>query len=104
MTGSTSSIKTSIAENQVCAEEVSASSAQISLIVNEVIVKPENMKQVIHIASICAFLGLVKLDHAIWRNNTYQLLQSAAFGETNNSHSNCCLGGTIMVMVRLSIP
>lgn len=44
-------IKTSIDENQVCAEEVSASSAQISTIVNEVVKKSENMQHVIHIAS-----------------------------------------------------
>ena len=85
-------IKTSIDENQVCAEEVSASSAQISSIVNEVVVKSENMKQVIHIASTRAFLDSVKLDHAIWKNNTYRLLQSGAFSETINTHSECRLG------------
>lgn len=85
-------IKTSIDENQVCAEEVSASSAQISSIVNEVVVKSENMKQVIHIASTRAFLDSVKLDHAIWKNNTYRLLRSGAFSETINTHSECRLG------------
>ncbi|CAH7041129.1 Chemotaxis protein [Vibrio chagasii] len=90
--GQVNAIKTSIGENQVCAEEVSASSAQISSIVNEVVVKSENMKQVIHIASTRAFLDSVKLDHAIWKNNTYRLLQSGAFGETINTHSECRLG------------
>lgn len=87
-----SAIKTAIGENQVCAEEVSASSAQISSIVSEVVVKSGNMKQVIHIASTRAFLDSVKLDHAIWKNNTYRLLQSGAFGETINTHSECRLG------------
>ena len=68
-----SAIKIAIGENQVCAEEVSASSAQISSIVSEVVVKSGNMKQVIHIASTRAFLDSVKLDHAIWKNNTYRL-------------------------------
>ncbi|MDK9774488.1 methyl-accepting chemotaxis protein [Vibrio sp. B181a] len=85
-------IKTSIDENQTCAEEVSASSAQIGSIVNEVVVKSEHMQQVIHIASTRAFLDTVKLDHAIWKNNIYRLLQSGAFGETVNSHSECRLG------------
>lgn len=85
-------IKTSIDENQTCAEEVSASSSQIGSIVNEVVVKSQHMQQVIHIASTRAFLDTVKLDHAIWKNNIYRLLQKGAFGETVNSHSECRLG------------
>jgi uncharacterized phage infection (PIP) family protein YhgE len=85
-------IKASIDENQICAEEVSTSSAQIGSIVNEVVVKSEHMQQVIHIASTRAFLDTVKLDHAIWKNNIYRLLQKGAFGETINSHSECRLG------------
>lgn len=87
-----STIKASIDENQVCAEEVSASSAQINSIVNEVVVKSENMKQVIHIASTRAFLDSVKLDHVLWKVNTYRLLQSGAFNETINAYSECRLG------------
>ena len=85
-------IKTSIDANRACAEEVSTSSAQIGAIVNEVVVKSEHMKQVIHLASTSAFLDTVKLDHAIWKNNIYRLLQSGAFSETVNSHSECRLG------------
>ncbi|MFB9216076.1 methyl-accepting chemotaxis protein [Vibrio sinaloensis] len=86
------SIKTSINENQICAEEVSTSSAQIGSIVNEVVVKSEHMKQVIHVASTRAFLDTVKLDHALWKNNIYRLLQNGQFTETVNSHSECRLG------------
>ncbi|EMW9162966.1 CZB domain-containing protein [Vibrio cholerae] len=85
-------IKTSIDKNQTCAEEVSASSAQIGSIVNEVVVKSEHMQQVIHVASTRAFLDTVKLDHAIWKNNIYRLLQKGLFAETVNSHSECRLG------------
>ncbi|MGF1904362.1 methyl-accepting chemotaxis protein [Aliivibrio salmonicida] len=85
-------IKTSIDENQICAEEVSASSAQIGVIVNEVVVKSEHMKEVIYIASTRAFLDTVKLDHAIWKNNIYRLLQNGSFDETVNTHSECRLG------------
>ncbi|WP_372385208.1 methyl-accepting chemotaxis protein [Vibrio sp. BS-M-Sm-2] len=87
-----SAIKASINENQVCAEEVSTSSAQIGVIVNEVVKKSEHMKSVIHIASTRAFLDTVKLDHAIWKNNIYRLLQSGTFGDAVNSHSECRLG------------
>lgn len=85
-------IKTSINENQTCAEEVSTSSAQIGSIVSEVVVKSEHMQWVIHIASTRAFLDTVKLDHAIWKNNIYRLLQKGAFDQTINSHSECRLG------------
>ncbi|NOE09200.1 methyl-accepting chemotaxis protein [Vibrio cholerae] len=85
-------IKQSINENIICAEEVSASSAQIGSIVNQVVVKSEQMQQVIHIASTRAFLDTVKLDHAIWKNNVYRLLQRGEFSESVNSHSECRLG------------
>ncbi len=85
-------LKQSINENIICAEEVSASSAQIGAIVNQVVVKSEQMQQVIHVASTRAFLDTVKLDHAIWKNNVYRLLQSGTFSETVNSHSECRLG------------
>lgn len=86
------SIKTTIQENQSCAEEVSVSSAQISSIVNDVVIKSQHMQQVIRIASTRAFLDTVKLDHAVWKNNVYRLLQSQSFNETVNSHSECRLG------------
>lgn len=85
-------IKTSIDENQSCAEEVSISSAQIGSIVNEVVVKSEHMKRVIHVASTRAFLDTVKLDHALWKNNIYRLLQKGQYTEAVNSHSECRLG------------
>ncbi|AAW85367.1 methyl-accepting chemotaxis protein [Aliivibrio fischeri ES114] len=85
-------IKISIDENQACAEEVSASSAQIGTIVNEVVDKSEHMKEIIYVASTRAFLDTVKLDHAIWKNNVYRLLQKHSFDETVNTHSECRLG------------
>ncbi|KLV09617.1 chemotaxis protein [Photobacterium aquae] len=85
-------IKISIDENQVSAEEVSASSSQIGSIVNEVVDKSEYMKRVIHMTATRAFLDTVKLDHAIWKNNIYCLLQKGLFGENVNSHTECRLG------------
>lgn len=87
-----SSIKTTIDENHVCAEEVSASSAQIGSIVNQVLVKSEHMQKVIYIASNRAFLDTVKLDHAVWKNNVYKLLEEKNFSQQVNSHTECRLG------------
>ncbi|ENI4488743.1 CZB domain-containing protein [Vibrio fluvialis] len=86
------SIKSSIEENEVCAVEVSASSAQIGTIVNEVLVKSEHMQGVIHIAATRSFLDTVKLDHAVWKNNIYHLLEKQSFDEQVNSHGECSLG------------
>ncbi len=85
-------LKSSIGENQVCAEEVSASSAQISTIVNELVVKSEHMNQVINTASVGAFMDTVKLDHAVWKNNVYRMLQERVFDQQVNSHTECRLG------------
>ncbi|WP_375748147.1 methyl-accepting chemotaxis protein [Vibrio sp. HN007] len=85
-------IKITIDENQVCAEEVSASSAQIGSIVNEVIVKSEHMQGVIQVASTRAFLDTVKLDHAVWKNNLYTLLEKQSFNEPVTDHKSCRLG------------
>ncbi|EGU34597.1 methyl-accepting chemotaxis protein [Vibrio scophthalmi] len=85
-------IKASFDQNKACVKEVSVSSEQIHTIVKEVVVKSESMKKVIHISSTRAFLDSVKLDHAIWKNNTYRLLQSGSFNEVINTHSECRLG------------
>lgn len=85
-------IEISIDENQNCAAEVSTSSTQIDSIVNEVVVKSERMQQVINIAANQAFLDAVKLDHAIWKNNIYRLIQKGSINETVNTHTECRLG------------
>ncbi|WED24781.1 methyl-accepting chemotaxis protein [Vibrio sp. JC009] len=90
--GQVSSIKTAIEDNHSSAEEVSASSAQIGTIVNEVIVKSEHMQEVIRVASTRAFLDTVKLDHAVWKNRVYKHLEQKAFSEKVNSHAECRLG------------
>lgn len=86
------SIKKSVEENEICAAEVSASSAQIGTIVNEVLVKSEHMQKVIHVAATRSFLDTVKLDHAVWKNNLYHLLENQRFDETVNTHKECRLG------------
>ncbi|MGR5132489.1 methyl-accepting chemotaxis protein [Vibrio alfacsensis] len=85
-------IKEAISENQTCAEEVSASSSQIGCIVNEVVVKSEHMQEVIFLASTRSFLDTVKLDHAVWKQNLYKLVEAEAFNENISAHTECRLG------------
>ncbi|WOT06452.1 methyl-accepting chemotaxis protein [Shewanella sp. DAU334] len=85
-------IKSSIDDNFVCAEEVSVSSAQISTIVNEIIVKSEHMQNVINVAATRAFLDTLKLDHVVWKNNVYTLLENQTFNQVVNDHTECRLG------------
>lgn len=85
-------IKQAITENQACAEEVSASSSQIGCIVNEVVVKSEHMQEVIFLASTRSFLDTVKLDHAVWKQSLYKLVEAEAFEEKVSEHTVCRLG------------
>ncbi|CAE6930796.1 COG0840 Methyl-accepting chemotaxis protein [Vibrio sp. B1FLJ16] len=85
-------IKQAITENQTCAEEVSASSSQIGCIVNEVVVKSEHMQEVIFLASTRSFLDTVKLDHAVWKQSLYKLVEAEAFEEKVSEHTVCRLG------------
>ncbi len=60
-------------------------------IINEVVVKSENMKQVIHICFHSRFLGFeLKLDPPFGKQPIV-LLQSGAFSEAINTHSECRL-------------
>lgn len=87
-----SEIKEAISENQSCAEEVSASSSQIGCIVNEVVVKSGHMQRVIFLASTRSFLDTVKLDHAVWKQNLYKLVEAESFDEHVSEHTECRLG------------
>ncbi len=85
-------IKSSINENQACAEEVSVSSAQINSIVHELLDKSQHMKQLIHLASTRSFFDTVKLDHALWKNICYRTLQNGTHDDGLRSHVQCRLG------------
>lgn len=86
------SIKESIQVSQDCAIDVSSSTEQISSVVNDVLDKSQHMQQIIHSASSCAFLNTVKLDHVVWKNNVYQLVNKREFSATVNNHKECRLG------------
>ncbi|WP_406734932.1 CZB domain-containing protein [Vibrio scophthalmi] len=50
------------------------------------------MQKVINLASTRAFLDTVKLDHAVWKNNIYQMIANRQFNIQVNSHQECRLG------------
>ncbi|MGF1791489.1 methyl-accepting chemotaxis protein [Photobacterium profundum] len=88
----TNDIKATITENQQCAEEVSASSEQIDAVVTNVLSKSQHMQEVIRIATARAFLDTVKLDHAVWKNNVYSIIEKRNFNAAVNAHTECRLG------------
>lgn len=88
----TSEIKAMVAENQQSAEEISASSAQIDHVVDEVLNRSEHMQAVIRDTTTSAFLNTVKLDHAVWKNNVYSMIEKQNFSQPVNAHTECRLG------------
>ncbi len=88
----TVSIKSIVHDNQNSAADVSASSTQIDGVVNDVIVRSDRMQRVIRIATTASFLNTVKLDHAVWKNQVYGLIERHDFSVGANKHTECRLG------------
>ncbi len=88
----TVSIKSIVHENQNSAADVSASSTQIDGVVGDVIVRSDHMQRVIRIATTASFLNTVKLDHAVWKNHIYGLIERHEFSAGANRHTECRLG------------
>lgn len=88
----THDIKIMVSENQQSTEEISASSSQIDNVVEQVLERSTHMQQVIRESTTSAFLNTVKLDHAVWKNNVYSLIEKQQFSSTVNAHTECRLG------------
>ncbi|WP_405055118.1 CZB domain-containing protein [Vibrio sp. B1FLJ16] len=50
------------------------------------------MQEVIFLASTRSFLDTVKLDHAVWKQSLYKLVEAEAFEEKVSEHTVCRLG------------
>ncbi|MFQ2623195.1 CZB domain-containing protein [Aeromonas caviae] len=50
------------------------------------------MQQVIHSAASTSFLNTTKLDHAVWKNTIYRLIDQQHFHEPVSDHAQCRLG------------
>ncbi|WP_236091647.1 methyl-accepting chemotaxis protein [Aeromonas salmonicida] len=72
--GQAQDIKLIIDDNQASAAEVATSSSQIDEVVAQVLAQSGRMQQVIHSAATTSFLNTTKLDHAVWKNTIYRLI------------------------------
>ncbi|MBP0048890.1 CZB domain-containing protein [Marinobacterium sp. AK62] len=88
----TGTIKEIVTRNHESAVEVSASSTQIDGVVADVLDRSNQMQRVIARATTASFLDTVKLDHAVWKNRVYSLIESGRFAEGANDHTECRLG------------
>lgn len=88
----TTSIKSVVNSNHEVATDVAASSTQIDSVVGDVIDRSDHMQRVIRLATTASFLNTVKLDHAVWKNQIYSLIESGNFAAGANSHTECRLG------------
>lgn len=90
--GQAQDIKLIIDDNQASAAEVATSSSQIGAVVAQVLAQSGRMQQVIHSAATTSFLNTTKLDHAVWKNTIYRLIDQQHFHEPVNGHTECRLG------------
>lgn len=88
----TGDMQAMVSQSQLSAADVASSSAQINQVVQTVIERSGHMQQVIGHSSATAFLNTVKLDHAVWKHQVYDMIQQQKFAETVNAHSECRLG------------
>ena len=85
-------IKSIIDDNQASAAEVATSSSQIDVVVTQVLAQSDRMQQVIHSVASTSFLNTTKLDHAVWKNTIYRLIDQQHFHEPVSDHAQCRLG------------
>jgi len=88
----TEQIKQVVLTNQQCSSDIGTSSEQIDQVVSHVLKSSGNMQHVIGDAAVTAFLTTVKLDHAVWKNNVYRIIDSNDHTATIDSHTECRLG------------
>lgn len=88
----TADIRTLVEENQISASEISASSLQMDTVVAEVLQLSQHMQKIIHSTAASAFLNTVKLDHVVWKNNIYKLIERSDYDTPVSQHTECRLG------------
>ncbi|WP_348731955.1 methyl-accepting chemotaxis protein [Rheinheimera texasensis] len=88
----TGQIRSTVEQSRHSANDVATSSSQIGAVVEQVINTSSHMQSVINQSATMAFLNTVKLDHAVWKHQVYQLIQQQRFADTVNAHTECRLG------------
>ncbi len=85
-------INESMHDNNLLAQDVFNASDKTIDMVSELISGSKHMKKVIKEAAYCAFINTVKLDHVVWKNNIYGLVNREEFDAEVNTHTMCRLG------------
>ena len=85
-------IKKIVHSNQSSALDVASSSTQIGQVVEDVLQRSNKMQHVIHNAATASFLNTTKLDHTLWKNSIYQLIEQQQHNHSVSSHTECRLG------------
>ena len=88
----TQNIAELIEESNNGSVNVSASASQISSVVSQMTTQTQRMQHVINRAATNMFLQTVKMDHAVWKSNVYNIVECGRSGESVVDHHNCRLG------------
>ena len=84
--------------NENCESSKSASeltehvSGVVKQLIDELLTKTNHLQDVINIYAMRSFLYTVKLDHVVWKNNVYRIIQQQKFETQVNAHHECRLG------------
>lgn len=88
----TAKLKEVVQSNKQSATDIDVSSQQIEDVVSSVLQSSDNMQTVISHAALTAFFTTIKLDHAVWKNQVYRMIDNKDQAAKVNSHTECRLG------------
>ena len=88
----TDAIEAMVSASSDNAEKVSACSKEIDEVVNNVIERSKHMCSIIDRNATIAQLNTVKIEHAVWKNNIYHLIEQGDYQQGVSSHTDCMLG------------
>jgi hypothetical protein len=88
----TAGIAGMVAENQDNAAQISVSATQIDSVVDQLLDHSHSMQQTIKTAATVAYLNTVKIDHAVWKNQVYGLINNNQCDHSVSDHTECRLG------------
>ncbi|BFM05610.1 methyl-accepting chemotaxis protein [Halioxenophilus aromaticivorans] len=88
----TDAIESMVSVSSENAEEVGVCSTQIDRVVNEVINRSKQMCSVIDKNATIAHLNTAKIQHAVWKNSVYSMIEQSNYDRPLSSHRDCQLG------------
>ncbi|TKV07252.1 chemotaxis protein [Citrobacter sp. wls619] len=66
--------------------------SEIVNLINNIIIKSEEMKKILEQMLIIQFLNVVNIDHVLWKLNIYQTLLNKEKDKQSTSHNQCRFG------------